>query len=100
MTRLLVLLAVALYITYLAIEGLRRLRGKLNELLADPVPRPQGDALVACATCGVHVPQQHAREAGGGTGKRSGFSTRRLYCSETCRRRALAAAAEASARSA
>jgi hypothetical protein len=95
MTRWLVLLALALTIANLAAAGLARLRGKLTELLAEPVPgRPaRGGALVACATCGVHVPRQRARAAVAGTGTQS------FYCSEACRRHGPATAAAAGTRS-
>ena len=97
MARVLVLVALALFVAYLLTEGLTRLRGRLSELLsagpANDTPaahrgrahrRRAAGELVACAACGVHVPRSRALQgsrsmlgdAGGGA---------RLYCSEGCR---------------
>ena len=95
MARVLVLLAALLFAAYLLNEGLRRLRGRLGELLSTqpspPARRAGGsraaEALVACAGCGVHVLRSRALATA-----RLGGDEARFYCSESCRLRAAASA--------
>ncbi len=94
MTRLLVLLAVVLFLAYLAGRGIARLRDKLGELLNGPEVAGQGKAanrqkigsqLVPCSFCGVHFPRSRAIHRDPGDGPRSATA---LYCSQDCQRQA------------
>jgi uncharacterized protein len=91
--RLLALAALAV-VLWLMLEGgiaavRTRLRGSSPSARIPPThPRggptaTAGLALVRCATCGVHLPQQRALDGAG-----------RWYCSADCRRAAEPAAAE------
>ncbi len=105
MTRLLILLALALWIAYLVAGGLRRLRAKLTEMAhAPPVRRRQGEGeLVACTTCGVHVPRSRALRGSGGDeapGPRTDRLALGFYCSASCRQHPRAGSREARLRSA
>ncbi len=87
---MLVLLVVVLCAAYVVSQGLGRLRSKLGELLDVPTQRqqPGEKQLVACATCGVHIPRSRALQAPssiGGTAD-SSRSSPLFYCSESCRR--------------
>lgn len=110
MTRVLVLVAMALFVAYLLAEGLGRLRGRLGELLsAMPAnggatgggaegERSAGE-LVACAACGIHVLRSRAlaaaeRRHGAAL---AGAGESRYYCSEVCRSRAASGSASGSA---
>ncbi len=88
MIRLLILVAVVVFFTYLAARGVARLRDRLEDLLSEPVvSRPKiGSELVACAACGVHVPQTRALTGKDDAGNHSGFSAHRFFCSEECQR--------------
>ncbi len=90
MTRVLILVALAFFVAYLAARGLARLQDSFREALSDPAGdrRKSGSELVACSVCGVHVPRSRALEAPGGGGARPGVTASRFYCSEDCRRRA------------
>ncbi len=84
MTRLLVLLVVLLCAAYLVARGLERLRSRLSELLIDPAAsrQPGEGELVACASCGVHVPRSRALRAS----PSAAGTASRFYCSESCGR--------------
>ncbi len=90
MARLVVLAAVVLICAYLVARGWARLKSRLEEVLSESVagrPRKHGSELVACATCGVHIPQSRALTPPAG-GVRPALAAPRSYCSEDCRRRA------------
>lgn len=88
MARILILLALAFFLAYLAGKGMARLQSRFREFLKPPTAgrRMHGSELVACANCGVHVPQSRALEAPGGA--RPALAAARFFCSEDCRRQA------------
>ncbi len=90
MARLLVLLALALILAYLAARGMARLRSRLGELFAEPVAghRRAGSQLVACSRCGIHIPQSRALAATSAGAGAPRVTAPRFYCSEDCRRAA------------
>lgn len=100
MTRLIVLVVVALVVVYLVDAGLKRLRRRVDRFrdelfgaASGPGPgagRHQhrvGGRLVACRGCSVHVVESRALWLPG-PGKDGADGP---YCSEGCRRRARAA---------
>ncbi len=97
MLRLLLLVALALAVSYLVEEAVRRLRRELGatvgrERIRNAGPRsgvPAGGPaveLVACAVCGVHSPAARALYS-----SKTGFGKKGPFCSEACRQRAKAA---------
>ncbi len=83
MARLLVLSLVGLAIAYYGSVVAAHLRDRLGEL-REPVAgdRERASELVACASCGVHLPRPRAFEAPEDRGVVTGSV--RFYCSETC----------------
>jgi hypothetical protein len=102
LTRLIVLVVVALVVVYLVDAGLKRLRRRVDQFRESMFgpgagtgtgaetgrhPHRVGGRLVACRGCGVHVVESRALWLpGSGQDGASG-----PYCSEGCRRRARAA---------
>lgn len=91
MLRLLILVALVLLVWMILDAAVRRVAGAAGRGGTPgartgpgrpPVP-PAADRLIACATCGVRVPERRALAAGDGSGG--------AYCSEACRRAAAAA---------
>ncbi|MCP4653895.1 MAG: hypothetical protein GY856_00610 [bacterium] len=84
MSRWILLIVIALVVSYLIDSQAKRLRRRVDDLRGAARPgNPTRSAqvhtvgeLVACATCGVHVPKQ--RSLGEGS---------RRFCSEACRQR-------------
>ncbi len=95
MARLLLLSALILAIAYYASAAVARLREELGEV-ARNVPAPGAERrageLVACATCGVHVPLPRAFKVFAGHHPQPGSAASRLYCSEDCWHRERSAA--------
>lgn len=90
MTRVVVLILIALAFVYLLDGALRRVRRRLErfrDLASGGAGRgaARSERLVACQGCGVHVTESRALRAPGRAG------TPGLFCSEACRRRSLAA---------
>ncbi len=84
MARLLIISAVTLAIAYYGTAAAARLWNELREDLrrnSGPVVagREHGSELVACSTCGVHLPRSRAVD--------TGSADARFYCSEGCRHR-------------
>jgi hypothetical protein len=91
MLRLLVLALVVVVLLLLLEAFLRRLRAAFGVprraaggAVPGAAPQRSLDRLVACAACGVRIPERRALPAQAGSD--------RFYCSETCRRDASRAA--------